>query len=257
VELDGGQCNNCVARNLFNQGWEGVVFDDVYHNLAINLRKEPLDPDNVTALFAKYAVTSHFDHLTVNFSSQSWWRLLFVLAAGYRPRSIVASYNRNLPPWNALMVERHGTNLWEGDCYFGASVFAFHRLLESFEYSLIAQDSTAENLYAVLASETGGVKAMEYKEVLQGLPEGGHLCWKRHAACSGKRWAMIGEEVDMSGVRGWQVVAALLTPVVLDQAQEVREDGRVVQIFTRHAVATDKREEGAAGGGVRMDRDCA
>jgi len=69
--------------------------DGSHQDPSINLHKEYMRSDNIAALFTKHGVPRPaFDLLSVDIDLNTFWVLRAILAAGYRPRAVVAEYNR-------------------------------------------------------------------------------------------------------------------------------------------------------------------
>jgi hypothetical protein len=107
---------------------------------------------NVVQLFQKYDVPfPEFDHLTVDIDMNTFHLAREVLAAGYRPRSLIMEINRNFNPKDdaPYTTVYSPMNMWRGNCYFGASLLALTRLAAFFDYTLVAVDSCGVNAYYV------------------------------------------------------------------------------------------------------------
>lgn len=85
------------TRNLYGQGWTGLLMDGGYENASINLHKEFLTDRNIVELFDKYLVPRAPDYVSIDVDSCDIW-ILLQLTKAYRPRVITVEYNSNFPP---------------------------------------------------------------------------------------------------------------------------------------------------------------
>jgi hypothetical protein len=256
VELGGHEgCKHCTARALTDAAWEGVAFDAKSADALVNLRRERVDIHTVAPLFNRFAISQDFDHLTVALGRDSWWALFAVLAAGFRPRFVCGAFNRNLPPWDALIVEPSRTPSSVQDCYYGASVRAFQQLFASFEYEVLAIGSSAQHVYALRKSELGDAAGWDYAQVLSALPDSAHLCWKDGDPCPDRRWLMFSEGTPLAKFESVAQAAHAMQPVLLQQREETRRgDGATLQIFTKHDV--DVKSSTMVPEGQPLTRGC-
>jgi hypothetical protein len=229
--------------------------DGAHADASINLHKEAITADNIVELFQKYTVPQAFDHLTVDLDLSTWWVLHAVLHGGYQPRSITVEYNRNLPPGDAIVPDYSPAQSWGGDCWFGASIYAYELMVASFGYHLIAQDAEGVNLYAVHNGETGSRgPALAFAEVAAGVPAWGSPCGALHTPCPNRRWAVIPEGLDLSRRRDtWY---GMLSIVTLDQETAVRKDGKEVQVFKAFDVAGNGTDRAPGAVGTRLVSGC-
>jgi hypothetical protein len=255
VEFGAEACTECTSRYLRDRGWRGLVMDGSHADASINLHKEAITADSIVALFRKHTVPQAFDHLTVDLDLNTWWVLHAVLQGGYRPRSITVEYNRNLPPGDAVVTDYSPAQWWGGDCWFGASIYAYELLVASFGYHLIAQDAEGVNLYAVHNGETGSAgPALAFAEVIAGVPAWSSPCLALHAPCPNRRWAVIPEGLSLWQPREeWY---GALSFVTLDQDSALREDGKEVQVFTAFDIAGKGTDRAPGAEGTRLVSGC-
>lgn len=93
-DFGGGSGPN--TRNLWEQGWRGLLLDGSHANASINLHRHYIQPDNIAALFKKYEVPKEADYVSIDLDSCDIWVLL-ELAKEYRPRVVSVEYNSNFP----------------------------------------------------------------------------------------------------------------------------------------------------------------
>jgi hypothetical protein len=238
----------CTTRYLREQGWTGLQMDGSNHNESINLHQEFFTAENIAGLFAKYNVPKKFDHMTVDIDMNTFYVLQAVLQAGYRPRSLVTEYNRNLSPWEAIVVRYEDRLMWvDESCYFGASPYALHRLLTDFGYFVLGLDQIGVNVFAVQGTEVGGDPPMTYEGVLRGSRSS--LCQSLHYDCQNQTWVEVPNQVDLTQKRGlWQ--ASLLKWRLMHENLPPCFEQR---IFTKYPENADQVSFNL---GVRLDRGC-
>jgi hypothetical protein len=184
------------------QGWLGIVLetDPARRDLMANVRVAPGSLHNLTSVLRQYAVPSTFDHLSVVASPNSWWLLHAVLQLGFRPRSVTAHFNQHIPPSEAIVAEYNLTSVRNGTVHYGSSLYALKRLLYTFDYRIVAIDSSGSGVYAVLVNETGvGACPLSYEEVLAAHRNTSRICWAgQHAVEKGWRWVRLPEDLDLA-----------------------------------------------------------
>ncbi|KAI8465407.1 MAG: hypothetical protein J3K34DRAFT_87322 [Monoraphidium minutum] len=187
----------CSTRNLRAKGWTGLLMDGGYSNASINLQQEFMRSDNIAALFKKHGVPHpHFDHLTVDVDLNTFWLLRAVLAAGYRPRSVIAEYNRNLAPNQSFVSLDMPGEMWAVGCYFGASGLAFERLMRAFDYSLVAFDQVGVNLFFVRSDLLGAPLPHSFSRL---TPVRGLETWHAlHTPCPHMVWLEVAEGLELA-----------------------------------------------------------
>lgn len=135
-DLIGGSGSN-VARLVLEDKWTALLFDGDNENLAINLHKEFLTPENVSEIFTKNKVPKVFDYLSIDVDSTDLWLLKAILKSGYRPSLFSVEYNANFHIDMSVTV-LPGTVWKGGDAVYGASLLALNKVAEEFDYCLVA-----------------------------------------------------------------------------------------------------------------------
>ncbi|CAE8631519.1 unnamed protein product, partial [Polarella glacialis] len=97
TQADALECN---TRRLREQcGWHGLLMDGGNENLSINLRKEFITSTNIVQLFAKYAVPTNLDLLSIDIDGNDWHIMRAILRDGrWSARVIIVEYNSHLQP---------------------------------------------------------------------------------------------------------------------------------------------------------------
>jgi hypothetical protein len=254
VEVGAGNCENCTSRFLRDQGWRGLVLDRDHQNPSINLHQAVATGDSVVGLFRLHTVPASFDQLTVTVDMGTWWVLHAALQGGYRPRIIMAQFNRNLSPWAAISTDYDPAAKWSGDCHFGAGMYALKLLFDNFGYMIVAQDGDSEHLFAVHAPEVDHSAPISYAAVTKAIPERARPCWGLHPRCRGKRWVAIPDNIELWKPREeWY---EFLTPVVLEQEEITRRDNKTVQIFIQYEAEGKGTRKAKGDHGVRLEAGC-
>lgn len=202
LEIGQGECVHCSTRMLLARGWLGIVLesDRARRNLTTNVRLAPMAVANMSFVMKHYFVPPTFDHLSVVGSPNSWWLLHSVLQQGKRPRSIAAHVNRSLPHGEAIVAEYGAAPALNGTAHYGCSLHALRRLLEAFEYRIIAIDLCGIGVYAVLAAETeGGNGPLSFEEVLAAHRNSSQPCGGGSREISrGWRWVRLSAGLELT-----------------------------------------------------------
>lgn len=140
---DGKECATRRLRENFQ--WTGLVMDGGYNNPSIGLHQEVFYAENIAALLQKYNVPASPDLLVVDADQNTFWIAHALLVAGYKPRVMSVEYNRNFHPTQSYTSLYLPAEAWTyPSCHFGASALAFQRLLNHFDYSIVASDMIGE-----------------------------------------------------------------------------------------------------------------
>ncbi|CAE8585262.1 unnamed protein product [Polarella glacialis] len=140
---NGVQCNSRYFRVRY--GFKGVMMDDSYQNLGVNLSRHFVTPANIADLFQKSDVPHEFDLLSLDTDGNEWLLWLSLQRAGYRPRVVVLEYGEHVPyqedvfvRYTTLPVHRlclsHFENMPE---IAGGSISGIMALGNSWGYSLV------------------------------------------------------------------------------------------------------------------------
>jgi hypothetical protein len=83
------------TRNLYDQGWRGLLLDGNNDNPSINLHAHYLFASNIANIFETYKVPKDLDYLSCDMDSHDLFVFEAILQGGYRPRVITTEYNSN------------------------------------------------------------------------------------------------------------------------------------------------------------------
>jgi hypothetical protein len=145
---DGSECNTKYLRSI---GWSGLMMDGSNENLEIGLHKEYITYDNIISLFNKYNVPKYFDLLSIDIDYNNFYVLYKILNnKNFKPRVIISEcsawYNNN----EVVIYDPNYSWDYNKSSYVGASVYAYNDLLKLFGYTIIYNDKSSVNLFAVL-----------------------------------------------------------------------------------------------------------
>ena len=142
----GDQCNTRVLRE---KGWSGLLMDSSYENENINLRKEFVTKENITSLFKKYGVPKKFELLSVDIDFNDFY-ILHRIIKEFSTDIIIVEYNAYFLPHEDAVVKYKANCGWDQySNYFGASLLAFKRLLNKYNYSLVYADHKGVDAFFV------------------------------------------------------------------------------------------------------------
>lgn len=127
---DGLELSN-TANLRINFGWEGLLMD--VEPLSSLVKKELVLTDNIDFLLHKYRICD-IDLLSIDIDGNDWyiWRAL-----NQKPRVVVIEYNSKFRHDESYAIEYNQEHKWEGDDYYGASLFALKKLGENKGYTLV------------------------------------------------------------------------------------------------------------------------
>lgn len=151
----GVECNTRYLRE--KHGWSGLLMDGGHEDASRNLRKEVVLPSNVVQLFRKHGVPTRFDLLSVDTDMLDFWVLEEILSSSFVPRAIVVEINSKIVPGSSLVVPNSAEPVyWSGSDFFGASISAFFKLGQKFNYTMVYCESMGVNCFLLHDTLVGG-----------------------------------------------------------------------------------------------------
>ncbi|MCY3024374.1 MAG: hypothetical protein NTW87_35810, partial [Planctomycetota bacterium] len=143
----GRECN--TAWLVRKHGWTGLWMDGNPRpkKRPLEVRKEFISAENITALFARYGVPREFDLLSIDIDGNDYW--VWKKIVGYRPRVVVIEYNASVPPTEARVIPYDPNFVWPKTDYYGASLLALAELGRAKGYALVACDDSGANAFFV------------------------------------------------------------------------------------------------------------
>jgi hypothetical protein len=148
---DGSERNTRLLAEKYN--WTGLLMDGGNSNKAINLHRTFISTRNIRSLFQKYRVPREFDLLSIDLDTcDLWvWRKLCggVRHKQWRPRVVVAEFNRNYDLYEYYTFPDDSKNFWQGDQLMGASLSAFYLAGLQMDYRLVYVDRLGINAFFV------------------------------------------------------------------------------------------------------------
>ena len=133
-----GKRHSNTANLRLHHGWSGLLMEasDLADGLVV--QREYVDRENVEALFAKYAVPSEFDLLSIDIDGHDYW--VWDAIRSYTPRVVIVEYNIFFLPEMARTIVYDSAFRWDHENYVkyhGASLAAFKQLAHKKGYSLV------------------------------------------------------------------------------------------------------------------------
>ena len=127
---------NCVL--LRKQGWNGLFMDGGVHPPEFDVKREFISPMNVNTLFRKHGVRGDVDIVSIDVDGQDFW---VWMACQYRPALFILEYNRHfVSPRESFTAQFDPHHVWDGTCYYGASLGALIKLGADKEYTLVCEN---------------------------------------------------------------------------------------------------------------------
>jgi hypothetical protein len=105
---------------------------------------------------------------------------------------------RNFAPHQAYSALDLPTEMWQRDCYFGASGLAYERLMRAFGYSLVAFDTVGVNVYFVHNEELGAPLPPEHTFASLTPVHAADAWAPLHADCKHKTWVRVHDDAGLA-----------------------------------------------------------
>ena len=129
---DGVQmCNTWYFKN--KKGWSGLLLDNMYENLEINLHKRHITKENICDIFAEFKVPKQHDFLCVDIDGCDYWILKEILLQ-YSPRVIMVETAVRFEPYESVALKYDPNWSWNGRDWYGASPYAFKKMFDKYNY---------------------------------------------------------------------------------------------------------------------------
>jgi hypothetical protein len=144
VEIGVGDGRQCNTRLLRENGWRVVMVDGKLNHAPPDNIRAMVTVDNV-ARTVESAIPDlqAIDLFSIDIDGNDWWVLRALLTGvpyrrnrPMRPAVIIHEYNGQLPPACRLSIAYDPQHAWDGSMYYGASLGAFHSLLNG-NYRLV------------------------------------------------------------------------------------------------------------------------
>lgn len=159
LELGVGDGLENNTLNLLAKGWRGVwlggeslAFANTGNRLSF--KQSWIDRQNVAGL-VRAALQAHgveqLDLLSLDLDGNDHALCKELLDAGLRPAVWIVEYNARFSPVTQWVMPYNAEHQWDLTDYFGASLAAFHDLLDSAGYRLVACNLTGVNAFFVRA----------------------------------------------------------------------------------------------------------
>jgi hypothetical protein len=138
----GQETNTRWMREKHN--WRGLLMDNEYQDLSINLHQETLTGGNINAVFAKHKVPKEFDFLSIDTDYSTYWLWYHLNDTQFRPRIVMVEFN---PCWledfgtKSKVVPNQWNKTWDRrGGYYGGSPKAIWELGRSKGYVGVYMD---------------------------------------------------------------------------------------------------------------------
>ena len=143
---NGIQANTRALAEFAN--FKGVLFDKAHENSDINLYKYKITEDNIIELLIKYNIPVEFDLLSIDINSFDFYVLRKILSK-HVSRIIICKYNAIHLPHEDKIILRNTVDTDINNIYFGASILAFTKLAQKYNYSLVYANKKGLKLFFV------------------------------------------------------------------------------------------------------------
>lgn len=130
---------------LRERGWTVLLLDGREHPERYDVKREFITASNVNDLFARYAVPTNVDLVSIDVDGQDYWIWKYL---EWNARVVLIEYNPNFHNIKQrLSVAYNEAHIWDGTRYYGASYGAMVALGEEKGYILVYANGT--NLFFV------------------------------------------------------------------------------------------------------------
>jgi len=161
VEFGAGNgVQNCTA-SLLLANWMGAWIEGGHDNGEVIRRKfAPLlmrhrlkfsesfiTAENIEELFATLEVPEAFDLLSVDIDGNDYW--VWRAITHFNPRVVVCEYNARYGAELPWVMKYNPAHVWNGSCYYGASLKALEKLGEQKGYVLVGCNLAGVNAFFV------------------------------------------------------------------------------------------------------------
>ena len=152
-----GLQNNTIA--LLSKGWAGGWIDanrlaiEIPNNCS-NLKfiQSWVTDENVLDLFNQLLTklnASQLDLFSLDLDGNDFHFLSKILEFGHRPSVVVLEYNARVPANSHWVMPFNPTHQWVSDDYFGASLGAFVKIMDQYDYRLVACSVQGSNAFFI------------------------------------------------------------------------------------------------------------
>eukprot|EP01125_Pyxidicula_operculata_P017871 TRINITY_DN6306_c0_g1_i4.p1 TRINITY_DN6306_c0_g1~~TRINITY_DN6306_c0_g1_i4.p1 ORF type:complete len:315 (-),score=36.62 TRINITY_DN6306_c0_g1_i4:25-969(-) len=123
------------TKQLYLNGWNGLLLDGGHDNPSINLHKHFITPENIVELFKMYSVPEEFDYLSVDIDSPDVFILEAIFKGGYRPRVVTGEFNVHYKDKAWTMTPAHAWS--KRDCLYGSGAKVYYLMAKKYGYSMV------------------------------------------------------------------------------------------------------------------------
>lgn len=109
--------------------------------------------ENIEDLLEELNVSQEIDLLSVDIDGNDYW--VWKAIHNYQPRVVVIEYNALFPPDVEYIIEYNPNFIWDGSCYFGASLKSLAILGAKKKYKLVGCNFLGVNAFFVREDLTG------------------------------------------------------------------------------------------------------
>lgn len=185
--LDSSEQEFANVRNLLNNGYQGVIFQQdqknpkkdwiylVCQSMLTEVKKSNITNPSIYPTTGRTLKVPHdFDALSVDLNGNDYW-LLDEILKYFKPKLIVCEFNPFIE--GSVSIKLNPDFRWSGDNYYGFSFEAGKKLAEKYGYYVIFQNDNI-NLYMVAQEYVNmeGVPDVKYEKKIS-LPHNSYGEW--------------------------------------------------------------------------------
>ena len=157
----------CNTTNLLYQKWSGLWLESdkdyevkIKENFSsfletqLKVHSEKINPTNVNQIFSKYyEKDSEIDLLSIDIGVHTYHVLEAINVVN--PRVIITEYNAKYGPVLEWKLNYDQNEEWDFTDHYGASLYAFEKMLRNKSYELVGCNITGANAFFIRKNEIG------------------------------------------------------------------------------------------------------
>lgn len=148
------------SLQLIKNGWRGLVIDfdnekienlniikNNFNLIKLQIQKKKISPKNINFIYRKnFDFDTEIDFFSIDIDSIDF----FVLQKlKFTPKIICLEFNPYLTEFGSVVVKYNERNFDNSNYYYGASIYAYIKLLKRKDYKLVAIDSKNVNAFFI------------------------------------------------------------------------------------------------------------
>lgn len=149
------------SASLLVKGWKGLwiegdpryvkkikeFYKSMIENNKLLVKQAFITAENIESLLKAANVPEDLDLLSIDIDGNDYW--VWKSISGYRPRVVIVEYNSFWRPNVKWVMKYNPEHIWNGSCYYGASLRSLELLGKEKGYRLVGCDFKGVNAFFV------------------------------------------------------------------------------------------------------------